>query len=93
MPATMGILVSMRTAVRQHFTAFGTLFSTFCHECCHHLDAQRFGWRASPHMPGFYARTAAFSHHARATPPKRLCWIRMPGGRWRIDCRRTNRGH
>jgi hypothetical protein len=91
-PATMRIRVWMRTAVRQHITAFGTFFSTLCHECCHHLDAQRFGWHDSPHTRGFYARTAVLYHHARGTPMKRLCWISMPGGRWRIDWRRTHRG-
>ena len=91
-PTTMLIRVWMRTAVRQHVTAFGTLFSTLCHEFCHHLDAQRFGWRDSPHTRGFYARTAVLYHHARGTPMKRLCWIRLPGERWRIDWRRTNRG-
>src|ERR687888_7680 len=87
-PTTMRIRVWMRTAVRQHVPAFGTFFSTLCHECCHHLDAQRFGWHDSPHTRGFYARTATLSHHARGTPMKRLCWIRLPGERWRIDWRR-----
>ena len=91
-PASMLIRVWMRTAVRQTVTSFGTLFSTLCHEFCHHLDCQRFGICDSPHTRGFYARTAALYHHARGTPPKRLCWIRMPAGRWRIDWRRTNRG-
>jgi hypothetical protein len=88
----MRIRVWMRTAVRQHVTAFGTLFSTLCHEFCHHLDGQQFGWCDSPHTRGFYARTATLYHHARDTPMKRLCWIHMPGGRWRIDWRRTHRG-
>jgi hypothetical protein len=92
-PDMMWIRIWMRTAVRQHITAFGTLFNTLCHEFCHHLDCQRFGWRDSPHTRGFYARTATLYHHARGTPMKRLCWIQMPGGRWRIDWRRTNRGH
>jgi hypothetical protein len=56
------------------------------------LDSQRFGWRNSPHTRGFCERTAALYHHAHDTPPERLCCIRMPGGRWRIDWRRTNRG-
>ena len=47
-PELMRIRVWMRTAVRQHVTAFGTLFSTLCHECCHHLDAQRFGCATRP---------------------------------------------
>src|SRR5919204_1774643 len=91
-PELMRIRVWMRTAVRQHVTAFGTFFSTLCHELCHHLDAQRFGWRDSPHTRGFYARTAVLYHHARGTPMKRLCWSTMPGGRWRIDWQRTHRG-
>ena len=41
---------------------------------------------------GFYERTAALYHHARGTPPKRLFWVAVPGGRWRIDWPRTNRG-
>jgi hypothetical protein len=91
-PTAMRIRVWMRTAVLQHITAFGALFSTLCHEFCHHLDHQRFGWRDSPHTRGFYERTATLYHHARGTPPKRLCWTRLPGGRWRIDWARTNRG-
>jgi hypothetical protein len=91
-PATMQMRVWMRTAVRQQVTTFGTFFSTLCHEFCHHLDAQRFGWRDSPHTRGFYARTATLYHHARGTPMKRLYWIAMPGGRWRIDWQRTHRG-
>jgi hypothetical protein len=66
-PELIRIWVWMRAAVRQHVTAFGTFFSTLCHECCHHQDAQRFGWHASPHPCGFYARTATLSHHARHT--------------------------
>src|SRR5215472_7373061 len=91
-PATMRIRVWMRTAVRQHVTAFGTFFSTLGHECCHHLDAQRFAWHDSPHTRGFYARTATLSHHARGTPLKPLCWIQLPGERWRIDWRQTHHG-
>ena len=40
----------------------------------------------------FYERTAALYHHARGTPPKRLFCVAVPGGRWRIDWPRTNRG-
>jgi hypothetical protein len=29
---------------------------------------------------GFYERTAALYHHARGTPPKRLCWIACEEG-------------
>jgi hypothetical protein len=35
---------------------------------------------------------AALYHHARGTPPKRLFWVAVPSGRWRIDWQRTNRG-
>jgi hypothetical protein len=82
----------MRTALRKQVTAFGTFLSTLCHEFCHHLDYQRFGFRDSWHTRGFYERCAALYHHARGTPPKRLFWLRVPGGRWRIDWARTNRG-
>jgi hypothetical protein len=82
----------MRTAVRKQVTSFGTFLSTLCHEFCHHLDSQRFGFRDSPHTRGFFARTAALYHHARGTPMKRLFWVGVRGARWRIDWPRTNRG-
>lgn len=44
------------------------------------------------HTRGFCERTAVLYHHARGTPPKRLFWVRLPRGRWRIDWRRMNRG-
>ena len=31
-------------------------------------------------------------HYARSTPLKKLFWVPMAGGRWRIDWQRTNRG-
>jgi hypothetical protein len=91
-PETMLIRVWMRTAVRREITSFGTFLSTLCHEFCHHLDYQRFEFPDSWHTRGFYERTAALYHHARGTPPKRLFWVSVPGGRWRIDWPRTNRG-
>jgi hypothetical protein len=91
-PETLLIRVWMRTAIRQQVTSFGTFLSTLCHEFCHHLDYHRFGYRDSWHTRGFYERTAALYHHARGTPLKRLFWVAMPGGRWRIDWARTNRG-
>ena len=84
------IRIWTRTAVRKQVTSFGTFLSTLCHEFCHHLDCQRFGFSQSPHTRGFYERTALLYHHARGTPAKRLFWIEMPGGRWRIDWRRMN---
>jgi hypothetical protein len=92
-PDTMLIRVWMRTAVRKAITSFGTFLSTLCHEFCHHLDFQRFGFPDSWHTRGFYERAAALYHHARGTPPKQLFWIPVAGGRWRIDWPRTNRGH
>jgi len=89
-PGTAVIRVWMRTAVRRQITSFGTFFSTLCHEVCHHLDCRRFGYSNSPHTRGFYHRAAALYHHARATPFKRLAWVKMPRGRWRIDWRRMN---
>ena len=91
-PETMLIRVWMRTAVLKEITSFGTFLSTLCHEFCHHLDFQKFGFRDSWHTRGFYERTAALYHHARRTPPKRLFWVPASGGRWRIDWPRTNRG-
>jgi hypothetical protein len=90
-PGKMAIRVWMRTAVRKQVTSFGTFLSTLCHEFCHHLDAQRLGFPASPHTRGFYARTAVLYHHARGTPMKPLFWARIRGERWRIDWPRTNR--
>lgn len=84
------IRIWTRTAVRKQVTSFGTFLSTLCHEFCHHLDCQKFGFSRSPHTRGFYERTALLYHHARGTPAKRLFWIEMPGGRWRIDWRRMN---
>lgn len=91
-PTTMLIRVWMRTAVRKEITSFGTFLSTLCHEFCHHLDFQRFGFRDSWHTRGFYERTAALYHHSRGTPPKQLFWAPLAGRRWRIDWPRTNRG-
>ena len=91
-PESMLIRVWMRTAVRKEITSFGTFLSTLCHEFCHHLDFQRFRFPDSWHTRGFYKRTAALYHHARGTPPKRLFWVSVAGGRWRIDWPRTNRG-
>lgn len=91
-PDSMMIRVWMRTAVRKEITSAGTFLSTLCHEFCHHLDFQCFGFRGSWHTRGFFERTALLYHHARGTPPKRLYWIRMPRNRWRIDWARTRRG-
>src|SRR2546427_978390 len=85
------IRIWTRTAVRKQVTSFGTFLSTLCHEFSHHLDCQKFGFTRSPHTRGFYERAAMLYHHARGTPVKKLFWIEMPGGRWRIDWRRTNR--
>jgi hypothetical protein len=90
-PETVLIRVWMRTAVRKEVTSFGTFLSTLCHEFCHHLDFQKFGFPDSWHTRGFYERAAVLYHHARDTTPKRLFWVPVPGGRWRIDWLRTNR--
>lgn len=84
-PGTRVIRVWTRTAVQKRVTSFGTFFSTLCHEFCHHLDCERFGFTRTPHTRGFYQRTAILYHHARGTPMKNLCWIKMPRGQWRID--------
>ena len=90
-PERMLIRVWMRTAVRKEVTSFGTFLSTLCHEFCHHLDFQKFGFRDSWHTRGFYERAAVLYHFARGTPPKKLFWVPMAGERWRIDWPRTNR--
>jgi hypothetical protein len=46
-PENMLIRVWMRAAVRKEVTSFGTFVSTLCHEFCHHLDFQKFGFRDS----------------------------------------------
>jgi len=90
-PEKILIRIWMRTAVRKKVTSFGTFLATLCHEFCHHLDCEKFGFKDSPHTRGFYERVAALYHHARGTPQKRLLWIPMGGSRWRIDWRRMNR--
>lgn len=90
-PEASVIRVWMRTAVRKELTSFGTFMSTLCHEVCHHLDYEKFGFADSWHTRGFYERVAALYHHARGTPPKKLFWVPMSGARWRIDWQRTNR--
>ncbi len=87
------IRVWTRPAVRKQVTSYGTFLSTLCHEFCHHLDFTKLAYHDSPHTRGFYERTAVLYHHARNTPPKKLSWATMPGGRYRIDWGRTNRLH
>jgi hypothetical protein len=91
-PEAEVIRVWLRTAVLKHVTSFGTFLSTLCHEFCHHLDFELFGFHDSWHTRGFYERSAVLYHHARGTPRKRLVWIPMRHGRWRINWARTNRG-
>lgn len=86
------IRVWMKTPVRKQVTSFGTFLSTLCHEFCHHLDVQRFGFRSSWHTRGFYERTAVLYHYAKGTVPKRLAWVPVRGRRWRIDWSRIKRG-
>src|SRR5436853_6104936 len=88
-PETMLIRVWMRTAVRKEITSFGTFLSTLCHEFCHHLDFQQFGFADSWHARGFYERAAALYHHARGAAPKRLFWAAVPGRSRRSDLPRT----
>jgi hypothetical protein len=92
-PDTWKIRVWMRTAVLNRVTSLGTFLSTLCHEFCHHLDYHRFKFSDSWHTRGFYARTAVLYHHARGTAPKELFWMKLAGGRWRIDWGRTRRGN
>ena len=84
-PETQRLRVWMRTAVKKKVTSYGTFLSTLVHEFCHHLDMVLFGFEDSPHTRGFYERTACLYHHARGTPRKRLSWIKLPRGGYRID--------
>ena len=84
-PETALIRLWMRTAVRKAITSFGTFLSTLCHEFCHHLDFQKFGFKDSWHTRGFYERAGVLYHLARGTPFKKLFWVPVAGGRWRID--------
>jgi hypothetical protein len=90
-PESMLIRAWMRTAVRKEVTSFGTFLSTLCHEFCHHLDFKKFGFVDSWHTRGFYERAGVLYHHARGTPLKKIFWVPVAGGRWRIDWQRTNR--
>src|SRR5215472_1119464 len=93
-PDSMLIRVWMRTAIRKEVTSFGTFLSTLCHEFCHHLDFKKFGFVDSWHTRGFYERAGVLYHYARGTPLKKLVWVPVAGGRWRIDWQGTNRsGH
>jgi hypothetical protein len=89
-PDSMLIRVWMRTAVRKEVTSFGTFLSTLCHEFCHHLDFKKFGFVDSWHSRGFYERAGVLYHYAKGTPLKKLFWVPVTGGRWRIDWQRTN---
>jgi hypothetical protein len=90
-PRSAIIRVWLRTAIRKDITSYGTFLSTLCHEFCHHLDFQLFGFADSWHTRGFYERAGVLYHHARGTPLKQLYWIPLPGNRWRIDWQRTTR--
>ena len=66
-PQTKVIRVWLRTAILKQVTSFGTFLSTLCHEFCHHLDYELFGFQDSLHTRGFYERAAVLYHHARGT--------------------------
>lgn len=89
---TAHIRLWMRTAMRHKVTSYGTLLSTLCHEVCHHLDVVSFGFADTPHTRGFYERAAALYHHTRGTPARRLVWVPMARGLYRIDWGKTMRG-
>jgi len=90
-PETMLIRAWMRTAIRKEVTSFGTFLSALCHEFCHYLDYQKFGFHDSWHTRGFYERAAVLYDYVRWTPPKKLFWVPTSGECWRIDWPRTNR--
>ena len=59
-PESSIIRVWMRTAVRKEVTSFGTFVSTLCHEFCHHLDFQKFGFKDSWHTRGSTSEPVRF---------------------------------
>jgi hypothetical protein len=69
-----------------------TIRAILCHKFCYHLYFQQFRFSESWQTKGFFERTAVLYHHAGGTTRKRLFWLPVPGGRWRIDWPRTNRG-
>jgi hypothetical protein len=77
----------MRTAMRGRVTSHRGFLNTLLHELCHHLDVRAFGWPATPHTRGFFARVDELYHLALATPPearKPLSWIKR-GTSYQID--------
>lgn len=52
----------MRTVRQKRVVAFRTLFRTFLHEFCHHLDYELFGLPESFHTEGFYKRESSLFH-------------------------------
>src|SRR5215471_11121427 len=60
-PQTKVIRVWLRTAILKQVTSFGTFLSTLCHEFCHHLDYELFGFQDSLRTRGFYERAPLFS--------------------------------
>lgn len=79
-PESMLIRVWMRTAVRKEVTSFGTFLSTVCHEFCHHLDFQRFGFTDSWHTRGFYERVAALQSNGLGSIKYTQQWPPAPTG-------------
>ena len=91
-PETSVIRVWMRTAVSKEVTSFGTFVSALCHEFCHHLDFQKFGFHDSWHTRGFYERSGCASPSCERDATERLVWVPMAHGRWRIHWQRTHWG-
>lgn len=77
--------VWMHTAAPKHVTSSGTFISTLCHEFCHQLDFQPYGFPDSPHTRGFYEWATLLYHNARGTPKKQLFWRRLPKECFQID--------
>jgi len=79
-PATMLIRVWMRTAVRKEVTSFGTFLSTLCHEFCHQLDFQKFGFADSWHTRASTKGRLRFTTMREAHPRSGYSGCRWAGG-------------
>ncbi|HEX8741136.1 MAG TPA: hypothetical protein VF925_13470 [Casimicrobiaceae bacterium] len=63
------ISVWMRTAQRRQIVAFKSFVRTLCHELCHHLDYELFGFEETFHTEGFYKRESSLANALLAQLP------------------------
>jgi hypothetical protein len=91
-PSSRLIRVWMKTAVRKEITSFGTFLSTLCHEFCHHLDYQNFGFPDSWHTRGFYEQPPRYITMREERLLNGCFGFLLQADAGRIDWLRANRG-